>query len=248
MGRHPNERIDVTMQSTYARCPDCQKVVPTDLPECPHCKGKAQKSAARAASPIEEALSAPPFVTPCPVCGSNDVQKVSAICQAGTWTGTNSSSGVGVAISSDGVIPAFGGGDTKVQGATALAQRLSMDQIGHDPGVKVQGEILLCWVLFGLIFIAGGVVGAFDSGIVGFFLGGLAASAICGWPMLVGVIYYRRRQSMGEQKNVSGDWREMAARWLKAFYCAKCDSVFIPETQEAAPSHAMRALLAHKQS
>jgi hypothetical protein len=197
---------------------------------------------APAASPqagqIGSASVLPPDYLCCRVCGNAGVQKVSAICQSGSWSGRATGQSLGVGYGSDGPVPVSSVTTSSVSGQTTLAQMLmppSRPSFAQDGCLPTLGAVM-------------GLVGLLAA--VGCMFGGAEIGAVVAWLIVFGggvAIYlsvssqaWAQRRRVAEQ---TPHWEQAMAAWNRLFYCPRCAHVFDPAAGAFAPAHQMRQLL-----
>ncbi len=198
---------------------------------------------ASAPSPPEASPASGQSVLPadylhCRVCGNAGVQKVSAVCQSGSWSGQSQGQTFGVAYSQNGPVPMSSAVTSSASGATALAQMLMPPP---RPSFSEAG----CALALGLVMAACGFASAagclVSSGDVGGVIGSLTVFG-------GGVAIYlsvksgdwKRRRHVAEQ---TPRWKQMIVAWNRLFYCPRCAHVFDPAAGASVPAQRMRELL-----
>lgn len=162
----------------------------------------------------------------CVICGNQNVQKVSAICQSGSWS-TNSrgystgfaTDGQGNAITISGTTSSFS------QGQTTLASRLSPP---FRPVFRASwtGSVLTPLLGYFLtLCIFGG-------------LGPWAATAVVVVTTAIwGVVLKSETEGVasawGRYRGQYALWEHMIKVWDRTFYCQRCDHVYDPNTRRA---------------
>jgi hypothetical protein len=161
---------------------------------------------------------------PCPQCHRIDqVQKVSALVSGGTLFGTASSG-------------------ASVYTASSLAQHLSLPEA---PQVIRPGK--------------GSAVLLVISGVLAFILLGIASSTSRGlpyyqsnWNFAIGVIaftaivFFSRfsaQRKAQQQEQALAKWHQMRERWDRAYYCHRCDIVYIDGEPRYVPARDFHTLL-----
>ena len=199
----------------------------------------------------------------CPCCQKDDVQRVSAIHSAGSWSGSSSWDTRG-SVETDtvglnfgridgphshantfGVNTAHTSGHTaqhgfeSSSGATNLARTLAPPLPPSTPVKKGISERAGCW------FVGLPVV---------FFMlwGGGLSGFIC-WPViLITLIVWwatwdtNKRENQRDQEGfpiLQKDFERKWARWNALYYCRRCDAVFDPASGRNAPATNIRTLL-----
>jgi hypothetical protein len=192
----------------------------------------------------------------CLVCGNSAVQKVTAICQAGSWA----SNSQGVSFGVGHVGPLTGGADfgmvstttSQSAGASHLARTLAppLRPVCRSPGGTAGLVILICvaafFGLFGVVGLAAlANSGPSDSGGLGcavFML--IVALASAGGAVAIHLDMQRQRtRAMVEYRHKLPLWEAGMRRWNQLFYCSRCDNVYNPQTGQSAPAHAMPSIL-----
>lgn len=217
---------------------------------CSRCGSPAPVAPCATAEPMVygQPLSQAPAVV-CRACGCLDGQKVSAICQAGSWT----SQGSGVSV---GVGHVFGGPNFATVGrthsasisATQLAQVLAPPPM--PPVVGSANFFLTALLALPLLLCGAGTA----------FLLLLAVAASLFWvPFLIalgvtvafGCMFYgvaRGEHALFEERRRSGlehraRWEQAMHNWESLYYCPRCDSVYDPVTLRTARAHETSSLL-----
>ena len=232
-------------------CPACGQRLALTMTACGRCKAiQPTQQAPAVPIPVQPVYSAVPLIVPCPVCHHEDVQKVSAIVQSGSWSSSSQSIGVGGGH-------VFGGPDfatvtstsTKGQGASILAQALA-----PPPAPRTQSTMVGCLGLGCLLPLGGFCLLAF-LGSLTTPPGATNASGSSAVSLVMGVLFAGGGlalfwHSSQESKRLAAlneidrtRWQQAMQVWNTLLYCQRCDSVYIPHTGRAAPSAQMRQLL-----
>jgi hypothetical protein len=242
-----------------AICPGCSRQFQTTAPHKPPPDHTVMFVRGRATGPAEWKMEAdqimaaasapqrvdgtkwsgPPSNTfQCAACGSDAVQKISAILQAGVTTGASS-----------GLVTAqnfgwHGGGFTTVgvtnsqhHSASILAQTLAPPPrpLPH----RLAGFGCLAWAMSAIAALAVLWVcqepnqNSIPTLIV------FASLAAALWLFF----YWRRRETHAQWRIDDARWHEAMIRWDQLYYCSRCDCVYDPRTRQSAPSHQLNAML-----
>lgn len=193
--------------------------------------------------PVLPAGGPTPLIVPCIVCGGVDVQKVTAIVNAGTWSSRGTSVGVGLTdFSGHGMATSVMQSESRHQGASALAAMLAPPAMPTcRPSVWVDVMILLT-VVATVVYLAFCVmtwehlflepVGYLG---FGFLLGGLI------WFC---VVSKRQQKEDRELHDLHySEYVRQLARWNQLLYCARCDSAYDPIRQQAVNARNIQTLL-----
>lgn len=195
------------------------------------------------ASLPDTAAPANPSVLPadylcCRVCGNASVQKVSAICQAGSWSGQTQGQSLGATYGPNGAMPVSSITTSSVSGATTLAQMLMPPK---RPSYAASG----CAFALGAIMAACGLLFA----ILCMTPGGSAVALIV-WLLISGggvAIYLTAKSDEWKQKKRVAErtphWEYAMAAWNRLFYCPRCAHVFDPAAGSFASANQMHQLL-----
>lgn len=230
------------MSSQLKACPRCHTSAPVTALYCSQC-GHAFRTQFDGATPTQP-ITSPSLA--CTVCGNDQVQKVSAICNAGSW----SSNSVGVSLGGGHIQggPNFGTVGTsvgKTAGVTGLARMLTPPAKPRPIGSGGCGlAVLICLAgMFGLAALGTLTPGETQSPAGGFVL--LLLTGGCGWGAWV--VYSQDRRQAPEVQARNQDqiarWEHAMILWQALFYCPRCDVVFNPQTRVSAPPQAMHHLL-----
>lgn len=161
----------------------------------------------------------------CPSCGRIDaVRKVSAIVSGGTTTGTSSVGSVSV--------------------TSTLAQQLSMPV---KPTVSRPGGCSVVLIVTSLITSSVLFYITFTDSAEGTFQTNLTVSAVvlffAGVAFLIRV---SRAQRAIEREQYLIQWHRMDRRWRKAYYCSRCDAVYIEDEKDYMPLSQFSSLLMNR--
>ena len=187
-------------------------------------------------------MATPSMATPltaqmlaCRVCGNTTAQKVSAVCQSGSWSGGSSSLSVGAIHLRHGDIPMSAVTATRSSGASEIARRLMPPARPRFVASWV-GSVLVA--MFGLVavLIAAGTSGAAWA---------TAAAALTGlvWFFVLRAEGDGEAEGQARHQAALAQWEHAMRIWDRLFYCSRCDHVYDPQGGAAAPPHAMPALL-----
>lgn len=199
-------------------------VAPTSPPVAPH-----------ASAPHLYASAPYAYAYRCIVCGNEDIQKVSALFNAGTWAANSVGFSVGGGHIWGG--PNFTTADistTATSGATSLAQALAPPQPPRQEANYV-GCAIAAVAFLGFIALCSAIV----SPIAWLFVAGCAVG-------LFALVQGFRRESIRNQLQYQMDFQRFSIatqRWEALFYCRRCDHVFNLTTGEQCPSAMMHAYL-----
>lgn len=236
-------------------CPDCGYMLSAFDKECARCKGLG-KQAQQATPALPQPQAAPaqpsapnaPTLAPasaipgkalaCPFCGNQATQKVTAICEGGTWT-TNSRSHTTM-IGSDGaghLMMAGGPTQTSSLSQTGLANRLMPPP--RPSAHPFNWGIGILMAALGL----GGII-AMVNGVQTWDLGFLAGGAIA-FGSAAGLLSVEARRAEREQnlaRALLPIWERARVIWNRAFYCGRCDHAYDAQTRAYAPAGELNSL------
>lgn len=229
--------------------------------ECPRCKTLGKQTLPAAPAPPAPALPSPlpnvpaaapqsPALMPssvlpgealaCPVCGNQATQKVTAICESGTWT--TQARGYTAMIGSDGqghTLMAGGPTITSSLSQTGLANRLMPPPRPVAPGFSLGLALLMIALGIGsLVALVSGIANYWD--IATLFI----ALVLCGAAVVVG--YAEARRAARDQQLLLlllPLWESARVMWNRTFYCGRCDHAYDPQTRAYVPAGEMRRLL-----
>lgn len=222
--------IVLFMAQTFVRasCPNCGKPIAVGVKACPHCGWTSLSTDPNLGT---AAPMASPFV--CPVCGNQDVQKVAAINESGTWEGSSVSVGRfgGTALSGGTVSQASHSGSTR------LARLLAPPR---KPAVVTPLSILVVLFLTWAFLFSAFVVPAetFDSG----SLHVLSIVSLISLTLLIAsvigliILWMLKKEDRAQHPS-------KLATWERLLYCAKCHSVYDPQTSQSVPARQIQTIL-----
>lgn len=216
-----------------------------DAWEAPEPTQPLAPAAPLAASPAATPTFAPPAPpTPltaemlaCRVCGNTSGQKVSAVCQQGTWSGVARGQSFGAIYTADGPIPVSSVSATSSSGGTQIAQALM-----PPPRPSFRHG----WTGSILVPLLG-----YPCALAACFAGGLAASVVIAATSILWffVLLAESRAEAVGQTRLQGEharWQAAMAVWDRLFYCSRCDHVYDPHGGGTArPSGLSSLLFAH---
>jgi len=242
------------MTQPYKLCPKCQQPAALDAPTCSRC-GRVYRTRFSTAQQTQMVAAPPPLPPPipsrfafaCSVCGNEQVQKISAICQSGQWSQVGTLQTTSVAFDEYGNSAiGFGGGVQHTQGSTQLAAMLTPPPppAYYAPGIVTTRIVwIVLTVLFALFTLAflpsSEEVVSFGSVLFGFgtlacLAGAISTSYKC--PTAVQEAQWFHQKAMDA-------YQQRIERWQQLYYCARCDHVYHPISHQAAPVHAFHGLL-----
>ena len=170
----------------------------------------------------------------CRVCGSTSAQKVSAVCQAGMWSGVSHGRSVGAIYTPDGVLPVSSVSATSSTGGTRIAQLLA-----PPPRPFFQHR----WVASVFVPIIGYLTALALSG-----QGALTVSvaiALTSVVWFLALLSEARAEAAGQARLQTDHarWQEGMKVWDRLFYCSRCDHVYDPQGGGTAPPSGIFPLL-----
>lgn len=188
----------------------------------------------------------------CRVCGNPSVQKVSAICHTGTWSGTAQGTSAGAAFGPDGAAPVIMSTSSNISGATHLAQMLMPPKrpkaYGFN-GCLVTIALLLIFIGLPMFLVAvtdlfsaapvgdsGNASGIYVRAIIGFLIAAMAALLL--WFLSTAVHNSKERVERQLPR-----WEIAIQAWNRLFYCPRCAHVFDPLAGSFAAAQQMHQLL-----
>lgn len=175
------------------------------------------------------ATSSPAALFVCGSCGSEQVQRVSAIVSGGSWSGTSEGHAVAIGAVGDAFLGAVSASRVEHQGGTTLAQTLS------PPPAPAPSQVLLFMVATAVV---AGVVSFLAYYMEAQLLGFLAAVAAVAC-LVFGVRWGMR--SANEHRHALERWGILVRRWELFLYCGRCHSVTEPSSRR----HESAALMAN---
>lgn len=247
-------------------CPRCRKRMPLDAATCPcghvfrtQFTGSLPPPSTGTAThptqvthgmvhgmPAYPVPQAPPPARPIPVqptgpcrcaaCGSEQVQKVTAICREGNWDTHGRGQTTGASILPNGqVVYAVADTRTYGRGQTRLAQQLAAPphpDWGSTPrdgiywGAGGAGVMLLVTLMVA------------NNSAAGFWLTSgcaLLAGLLVGYAVWESYrVRARERAGAVHYERARAEWQHQMARWEQLYYCSRCDVVFDPHTRRYA--------------
>ncbi len=224
------------MVAPHKVCPRCGQRAVLDMPACGRC-GHQYRTGFR----TQVVAPRTPQNGGCIVCGNAQVQKVSAIYQAGTWNSVAVGETVGYGMGMDGGGAVFGGESVShVSGGTRLASVLAPPV---QPPMQELAEFLVAWLLgLGAFCIAIFSIPPFSAS---YSPMALLFAALCaaGSVLAAQVGCWRKQQYQGFYERAVTGWREASEIWNRLYYCPRCDHVYDPTTGKSAPSQQTSSLL-----
>ena len=246
------------MQTVY--CPACKVPIEPKDRFCKSCGGAQSPRVAPVALPATPPVTlpiAPSFpVGPvmsgplrCPACGSENVQKVSGLFQAGAWSSNSQGTFGGVIATGNGHLTPFAGGAaTKEQGASGLARLLAPPPAPQYTMSFLTGCVIvlavgtpLSWLY--QVFLDGADPPWRTQPSTSFFLWlpylcGLSAAALAFPTWTLTQARRAQHQAATEQ------WRQRMGNWNALYYCGRCDRAYDPRSGQSAPASEAVSLLA----
>lgn len=180
----------------------------------------------------------------CVKCGSDGIQRVSALVHAGSWSGEGSSSTLAVGgVEGGGLFGAVAGTVTHQSGATALARLLAPPPEPQQPSNYVPGGMVaLALVMFGSG--AGAIISkSTDENVLAALLGVIAVVCLVLFPLTIIGFIGDQRVANQAYKNAAAVWPKQMQRWRELFYCARCHSVSNIDEQKAVAAEELTTLL-----
>ena len=161
----------------------------------------------------------------CPTCSSDQIQRFSAIYEAGTSTIQSKSSGGGVAFTGKGMVPILTGSSSKGVQQTTLAAKASppsKQSVGGTIAFAVFGVPIVAFVL---AFVASFVAHMAD---VGAESADLITSSIF-WIALVGLFLSGIGLATTQHRYNRDEWPAQHAEWERKWFCHKCGTDFVAD-------------------
>ena len=158
----------------------------------------------------------------CPHCGSDQIQRVAAIYEAGTSAINTETLGMGVGYSQGGFVPALGSASTEGVQQSELVSRLAPP--GYEPALKmiIVMPVVLS-VLWGLLVIAV----AFVLDLIGIDSAGSAIKPL--WILgSLGLAALSIRAGLRMARYNRENWPQDMESWRAEWYCHKCGERFSP--------------------
>jgi len=187
----------------------------------------------------------------CVHCHSAQVQKVSAVCRQGTWSGSSVGVGVGYGRTSNG--QSMSVVDTSVStfsGATDISRLLAPPQMPCRDQSEILGIIVCSFA--GLLCLAGTVAmlvndpQSHDTGT--YVIAGLAGVATLFFTQCVVRYAINTSQSNRNWKAQSAGmihrFNECVGNWNRLYYCQRCDVVYTPGNTQCTSSNMLQAQMA----
>ena len=183
-------------------------------------------------TPVTTPLSAEMLA--CRVCGNTSGQKVSAVCQQGTWSGMSRRQSFGAIYTADGPIPVSSVSSTSSNGGTQIAQALM-----PPPRPSFRHG----WTGSILVPLLG-----YPCALLAWFAGAFAASVAITLTSALWffVLLAESRAEAGGQTRMQGEyvrWQGAMVVWDRLFYCSRCDHVYDPHGGDTARPAGMPSLL-----
>lgn len=235
------------MSLTPLYCPRCRLGNPAGSRFCIDCGTPIRLPAPYPAAPFPTLPAGDPQVLTCPNCAASAGQKLTALCQAGSWSSTSRGVSMGAGHIQGG--PNFGTVGVSASasvGATSLAQMLAPPPI-PIPRSPTSGG-LVCILIgtvpcgMGVLFLVSGGEALSVAGIIAVLVG----IAFIG----LGVHLQREAQSWSgrvtlENQQRRAHWERMMYIWDRLYYCPRCDSVYDPSNRQATPARGLQSYLWH---
>ena len=242
-------RITVVAPATRANanlrpCPSCGVTISVRAPTCHHCGDPLTPEGALPRTQPQPGETGPDLA--CAHCGSDQIQKVTAIVNAGT-----SSSG-GAAVSWEPgpngqmvqhVVPYHGTSTSRLASMLAAPAGPRVNMI--PPSADMEG----CGLAFlGAIFVGVGLwcaVGLWGENLHAFApIPCVVAAFLVRWLWRTyAAMKERYRQACRDAERQVPQWKQAVARWEALYYCHRCDHVFDPNTGRSAAAQDMKSLL-----
>lgn len=217
-------------------CPSCGKGVSLRAAACPHC---GDPLTCHAVSPPQAQRAPTGHVEHdllCPKCGSTQVQKVSAVVQAGTWSADTVGGQVTTGSTSGGVtVSGFSSFGAVSAGATDLARMLTAPA-KPEVVTPTMFYVVLAVGIGGMSALGGAVIAVQEHpNILSQIIWGgvLAAVTLVAW------IVHRY---IAVRKQIP-DWEASMRKWNILWHCSRCGHVYNPQTGQAVPAQNMKSLL-----
>lgn len=231
-------------------CPRCHTAAPaTRLPIRSGKLRGTRLSPSAAPGAVAPQVYVPPPVSngplhcQCVVCANEDVRKISAIYNEGTWTQTSRGSYDEHDMGKGGILPQrYGSVRTTTSGSSDLARMLA------PPARPRQNSLPSCMFLW--IILAGIVAFVWTSIALYWSNARTWLNAITWWIICGALGYYAVNKDLktapAQQQtaaNALARWQEAMQRWDRLFYCPRCDNVYFPETNISLAASRMKELL-----
>lgn len=170
-----------------------------------------------------------PYNFCCPYCASPQIQKVSAVCQSGTWTADTSALTVtGTHIFGGGNAASVGATAATTSGASELAKMLAPPLRPVEESTKHFGASLVFFLL-SLLSLSG------STALSVFFIS------------LAGLIAWLGVEENKKFKNIfakhMAHWHNAMQIWDRCFYCSRCHHVHDSANGRLSPAHQIQNLL-----
>lgn len=168
---------------------------------------------------------APHYLTECPLCRSQAIQKVSAVITHGTGTGVYSGGGTvtGVGLGTGGL--GVGVGSSSMGGVTSHSSTIARMLMPPPNGAAAVSRLQVCLVL------GAGILGVAVFG-KPYYPGIIAIAGMLGY-----AYWLREDVAKAEAKD-----RARMEVWHRLYYCPQCDNVLDPERQRHAPPEQIAVL------
>jgi hypothetical protein len=178
----------------------------------------------------------------CQKCGSDAIQRVSALVQAETWSGEGSSSTVAIGADDGGLFGAIAGSISRNTGTTTLATSLAPPS---EPSLPPLLGVVFYELVMILLVASGCIALVLDVSDVSQIWRRLCAFiAGCGIVVLVWSMarrrWHRAKVRFGEAEEL---WHRQMTRWNECFYCGRCHSVSTLDDGRAVPADQIQDLL-----
>lgn len=166
----------------------------------------------------------------CPVCGKDDaIQRISAIADSGTTSGTGTASTTSVNWSTRGGVGIGSASTTfNVSSETQLAHRLKL---------PTRPEALVGWIALGFFVFGSGSMWLLEKAFGYNVLAGLFSFGI---GAIGGAAIYGARQSSIDASPKGKAWAEAAAMARSSYYCFRDDVAFLPGGSAKSPEALVR--------
>jgi hypothetical protein len=180
-------------------------------------------------------------VKPCPNCQNEDIEKVSAVYNQGTWSSSSSGTRFGVRRDKRGrpviVNEPF---TEQTKGATRLAEMLAPPAEPFNIGALM--VLLFCSGLLFFLWLASAMI---VQTILGWTVGNIIGILVAIFAL--GMIYDPAKKVADRQtkshKQKHAQWKQTMDHWDNLYYCSRCDHVSDPESGKSATPRNMSSLL-----
>jgi predicted RNA-binding Zn-ribbon protein involved in translation (DUF1610 family) len=177
---------------------------------------------------LQERVALQPLILDCPNCGSENTQKVSAICEAGTTISKGRTGNIGGIIGKNSsghlsIAPIIAAGTSHGVQTTNLASRLAPPQPPKSSIDFFQGVMVVVGIA--IVGTTAGLASNSESVPVKYLIWISGILLTCG---LITVAVIVCRQIMAEDTKAKETHNESLARWNETYYCHRCGESFIP--------------------